>query len=82
MPTYAYKCKKCGYVFDVFKKINDNSEEKCPKCGGIAVKTIAANESGVIFKGHGFYITDYKNKNSQTSNSSSSNNTSKTVDKK
>ncbi|NIA23282.1 MAG: zinc ribbon domain-containing protein [Proteobacteria bacterium] len=77
MPTYSYKCSKCGFVFDVFKKMSDNSDEKCPRCGALASKTISQNNGGVIFKGHGFYITDYKNKKSSLSN-----NISKTVDKK
>ncbi len=76
MPTYSYKCKKCGFVFDVFKRINDTSEEKCPKCGGPSKKIITSGDGGIIFKGHGFYITDYKNK------TTSKNNISKSVDKK
>ncbi len=61
MPTYEYRCKKCGHHFDVFKSIKDESEEICPVCGG-ETEHIISNGSGIIFKGSGFYITDYKKK--------------------
>lgn len=62
MPTYTYRCKKCKFEFDVFKKITDDSTELCPECGGYSEKLVSVG-GGIIFKGNGFYITDYKKKN-------------------
>ena len=60
MPTYDYKCKKCGNVFEVFHSMNSEPIKVCPKCGGEVKKLIGAG-AGTIFKGSGFYQTDYKN---------------------
>ncbi|MCX8010740.1 MAG: zinc ribbon domain-containing protein [Ignavibacteria bacterium] len=65
MPTYDYKCAKCGYVFEEFHKINEKPHVKCPKCHSKAEKQISLN-SGLIFKGSGFYLTDYKQKKSDS----------------
>ena len=58
MPTYEYQCESCGYVFEKFHGVNE-LVEKCPECGGPVKKRITAG-AGLIFKGSGFYITDYK----------------------
>jgi putative FmdB family regulatory protein len=65
MPTYEYKCKKCGNVFEVFHSMNSEPVKLCPKCGG-EVKKLIGSGAGTIFKGTGFYHTDYKNKSSKT----------------
>jgi putative FmdB family regulatory protein len=70
MPTYEYKCNTCGYVFEEFQSISDEPIKICPKCGGNVSKKISAGV-GLIFKGSGFYITDYKRKNSSKNNSNS-----------
>ena len=72
MPHYDYECQKCGYVFEAFQKINDKPLKKCSRCGGRLKRLIGAG-AGLIFKGSGFYITDYK-RNSQKKNKGSSNN--------
>ena len=59
MPTYEYKCTKCGHLFEAFQKMSDPPVDKCPKCGG-PVERIISGGTGLIFKGSGFYITDYK----------------------
>jgi len=64
MPTYDYECKKCGHHFEVFQKMSDKRVEKCPKCSS-AVKRLIGAGAGIIFKGSGFYHTDYKNKSSK-----------------
>ena len=69
MPHYDYECQSCGYVFEVFQKMNDEPVKKCPQCGGKVKKLIGAG-CGLIFKGSGFYITDYK-RNNQNKDSSS-----------
>ncbi|NLZ63822.1 MAG: zinc ribbon domain-containing protein [Lentisphaerae bacterium] len=63
MPTYEYKCESesCGYRFDFFQKMTDARLESCPKCGG-RVRRLIGSGAGIIFKGSGFYCTDYKNK--------------------
>ncbi len=59
MPTYEYKCRDCGEKFDEFQKITDSPLTKCPFCGG-PVDRLISGGSGVMFKGSGFYITDYR----------------------
>ena len=58
MPTYSYRCNKCDNVFDSFHSMSCNDPQYCPKCGGVGTKLLSA--SSVIFKGHGFYSTDYR----------------------
>jgi putative FmdB family regulatory protein len=65
MPTYDYKCKKCGNAFEVFHSMSSDPVKFCPKCGG-EVKKLIGTGAGTIFKGTGFYHTDYKNKASKT----------------
>ncbi|TXJ46292.1 FmdB family zinc ribbon protein [Brachyspira pilosicoli] len=72
MPTYEYKCKKCGHEFEEFQSMTAEPKAKCPVCKGSAKRIISLNV-GVIFKGSGFYVNDYKGKNSTSSSSSSSN---------
>lgn len=62
MPTYSYECKKCACVRDVFHGMSAEPAVKCEECGGTMRRLIGAG-AGVIFKGSGFYETDYKNKN-------------------
>lgn len=61
MPTYEYECDKCKGHFDIFQKMTDEPIKKCPECGGKAHRLIGLG-SGIIFKGSGFYETDYKKK--------------------
>ena len=61
MPTYEYECTKCGHVCDVFHSMTAKPRVKCPECGGRTKKLIGAG-AGIIFKGSGFYETDYKRK--------------------
>jgi len=58
MPTYEYRCSSCGCQFEEFHKMNDTSPRKCPECGAEAERMIGTG-SGIIFKGSGFYATDY-----------------------
>lgn len=59
MPTYEYKCEKCHHQFEQFQKITDEPVKTCPACGGV-VKRLISGGGGVLFKGNGFYITDYR----------------------
>ena len=60
MPTYEYKCKECGYIFELFQTMSADPVKVCPKCNG-EVKRLIGPGAGPIFKGTGFYQTDYKN---------------------
>ena len=62
MPTYEYACPKCGHQFEQFQSMRDEPLKKCPKCKKTGVKRLVGGGAGLIFKGTGFYITDYKNK--------------------
>lgn len=62
MPTYEYKCSNCGYIFETFQSIKDNPIKKCPKCQKDTLKRLISGGAGLIFKGSGFYLTDYKMK--------------------
>ena len=65
MPTYNYVCSDCGFEFSVFRGINDSSIDNCPKCQSTRVERVITGGTGMIFKGDGFYITDYVKKNSK-----------------
>jgi putative FmdB family regulatory protein len=58
MPTYDYICLDCGYEFEEFQKMTDAHLETCPKCSGELQRKIGG--AGLLFKGSGFYITDYR----------------------
>jgi len=59
MPTYGYKCDKCEKTFELFQSMTEEPVKKCPECGG-KVKRLIGGGAGIIFKGKGFYQTDYK----------------------
>ena len=63
MPTYEYKCEDCSYTFEKFQSMKDKPIAKCPKCNG-NVQRLISGGAGVIFKGSGFYATDYGRSNS------------------
>src|SRR3954471_17452501 len=60
MPTYKYKCDACGNQFEKFQSIMAAPIKKCPKCGKSKVRRLIGTGAGVIFKGSGFYQTDYR----------------------
>ncbi len=66
MPTYDYQCTKCLHIFELFQSITSEPVSICPKCNSIATRQISAG-AGLIFKGSGFYITDYKHSNTSPS---------------
>jgi len=59
MPTYSYRCPRCGHEYDRFQKITDDTRPDCPECGATGERVITGG-AGLVFKGSGFYITDYK----------------------
>ncbi len=60
MPTYDYECDECKHKFEAFHSMTAKSLKKCPECGGKVTRLLGSG-SGIIFKGSGFYHTDYKN---------------------
>jgi len=62
MPTYDYVCEKCGHELEVFQSMKDDRLTKCPQCKKQGLKRLLGAGAGLIFKGTGFYITDYKTK--------------------
>lgn len=69
MPTYAYRCEKCGVEFERFQKFSDKPLTKCPECKGKVRRVPQA--AGVVFKGSGWYITDSKSSSSASSTAKS-----------
>lgn len=59
MPTYEYRCPECGNEFEKFGKMSDPPVMECPQCGAEATRKISGG-AGLVFKGSGFYITDYR----------------------
>ncbi len=59
MPTYEYRCGDCGREFEVFQRMSDRPGAPCPGCGRAAERLISGG-AGLLFKGDGFYITDYR----------------------
>lgn len=77
MPNYDYECCNCGKVIEIFHNINQEPPIKnCPDCQGKLRRLISCG-AGLIFKGSGFYITDYKRKNNSCCASSQKNNNQK-----
>jgi putative FmdB family regulatory protein len=62
MPTYEYVCTKCGHKMEAFQSMNDVPLKLCPACKRRTLKRQVGGGAGLIFKGSGFYITDYKKK--------------------
>lgn len=59
MPTYEYECRECGHAFERFQSMSDAPIRTCPECGGEVRRLISAG-GGLVFKGPGFYATDYR----------------------
>jgi putative FmdB family regulatory protein len=69
VPTYGYRCTKCGHQFEVFQRMSAEPVQTCPVCGGEVTKVLYP--SGVVFKGSGYYSTDYKSSGSSASTNGS-----------
>jgi len=62
MPTYQYECDACGHAFEELQSMTDAKLKKCPKCKKLKLSRLIGSGAGMIFKGSGFYETDYKKK--------------------
>jgi len=60
MPTYDYQCDACGHAFEKFQSITASASRKCPECGRLKLRRLIGAGAGVIFRGSGFYQTDYR----------------------
>ena len=60
MPTYDYLCDACGHKFELFQSINDPLQRKCPACKKLKLRRLFGTGAAVMFKGSGFYTTDYR----------------------
>lgn len=62
MPTYDYRCKACGHEYELFQSMTESTKRKCPECGKLKLERLIGAGGGVLFKGGGFYETDYRSK--------------------
>ena len=60
MPTYEYQCQECGHAFELFQQMSASVKKKCPECEKLKLKRLIGSGSAVMFKGSGFYETDYR----------------------
>ena len=60
MPTYDYRCEECGHEFELFQQMSEPVKKKCPECSKLKLKRLIGSGSAIVFKGSGFYETDYR----------------------
>lgn len=60
MPTYDYRCNACGHTFELFQSMKDKPKRTCPECGKPKLERLIGTGAAVVFKGSGFYQTDYR----------------------
>jgi len=60
MPTYDYQCDACGHAFELYQGINEPKKKKCPKCKKLKLRRLIGTGAAIVFKGSGFYQTDYR----------------------
>ncbi len=60
MPTYDYRCKACGHELELFQSMSERPKRKCPSCGKSALERLIGAGGGLLFKGSGYYQTDYR----------------------
>jgi putative FmdB family regulatory protein len=85
MPTYDYECDACGHRFELYQSISAAPERKCPECKKLKLRRLIGTGAAVVFKGSGFYQTDYRSdsyKKSAAADSGSSPSTEKTSGEK
>jgi len=82
MPTYEYACTKCGHEMEAFQSMKDEPLKQCPACKRRTLKRKVGGGAGLIFKGTGFYITDYKKKSGSASDGGESKPASKSSETK
>ena len=73
MPTYDYICNDCEKMYEYFQSMSDAPIKECPDCKKSSLRRVISGGTGLIFKGSGYYLTDYKNKKTQSSENKKSN---------
>ena len=73
MPTYDYICNDCKKIYEYFQSMSDAPIRECPECKKNSLRRVISGGTGLIFKGSGYYLTDYKNKKTQSSENKKSN---------
>ena len=73
MPTYDYICNDCEKIYEYFQSMSDAPIRECPECKKNSLRRVISGGTGLIFKGSGYYLTDYKNKKTQSSENKKSN---------
>ena len=73
MPTYDYICNDCEKIYEYFQTMSDAPIRECPECKKNSLRRVISGGTGLIFKGSGYYLTDYKNKKKQSSENKKSN---------
>jgi putative FmdB family regulatory protein len=63
MPTYDYVCDNCDHRFELFQSITADRQKKCPECGKLKLRRLIGPGAAIVFKGSGFYTTDYRSAN-------------------
>jgi putative FmdB family regulatory protein len=82
MPTYEYKCDACEHQFEQFQSIKADPLRKCPQCGKNKLRRLIGTGAGLLFKGSGFYITDYRSESYKSKASSESGSGAKPAESK
>ncbi len=82
MPTYEYRCANCGYEFERFQSMTASALRKCLQCGKLSLRRLIGTGAGVIFKGSGFYETDYRSESYKNAAKKDSQAGSKKAEKK
>ncbi len=80
MPTYEYVCESCGHAFEKFQRITEDPIKVCPECSEKKVRRLIGSGAGLIFKGSGFYETDYRSESYKKSAKAETENTTGKTD--
>jgi len=62
VPTYDYRCRACNHELELFQSMSEGPKRKCPECGQLKLQRLIGAGAGILFKGSGFYETDYRSK--------------------
>ncbi len=82
MPTYDYECDACGHTFELFQSFSDPVQRKCPECKKLKLRRLFGTGAAIVFKGSGFYETDYRSESYKKGAENEKKSTEKKSDKK
>ncbi|MEX0876458.1 MAG: zinc ribbon domain-containing protein [Phycisphaerales bacterium] len=81
MPTYDYRCNNCGHEFELFQSMSEGLKKKCPACAKLTLERLIGTGAALIFKGSGFYETDYRSKDYKSAKDAETKSQSDNTDK-